>query len=73
MVIFIGICLTLLVFSVIVFFHELGHFLAARRAGIRVEEFGLGIPPRAKTLGTDAYGTEYTLNWLPIGGFVRLK
>lgn len=52
--------------------HELGHFYAARRSGVEVEEFGVGFPPKAKSLGR-RNGTEYTLNWLPLGGFVRLK
>lgn len=52
--------------------HEFGHFIAARRNGVDVEEFGVGFPPRAKLLGTK-HGTEYTLNWLPLGGFVKLK
>jgi regulator of sigma E protease len=56
----------------IVLIHEFGHFLMARLAGIRVLEFGLGFPPRAKVLGHD-HETEYTLNYLPIGGFVRLE
>jgi regulator of sigma E protease len=51
--------------------HELGHFIVAKLNRIRVEEFGLGFPPRAKHLFTHD-GTDYTLNWLPIGGFVRL-
>lgn len=50
--------------------HELGHFLAAKKAGIKVEEFGFGIPP--KMFGFKKGETEYTLNWLPMGGFVRL-
>lgn len=61
-----GILLSLLVFSVIVFFHELGHFMAARRAGVKVEEFGIGIPPKAMEIGKDKKGTLYTLNWFPI-------
>jgi len=73
MSVFFGILLAIFVFSVIVFFHELGHFMAARRAGVKVEEFGIGIPPKAAVLGKDKKGTVYTLNWLPIGGFVRLK
>ncbi len=56
----------------LVIFHELGHFWAARRAGIEVEEFGIGFPPKAKTIAKKN-GTEYTLNWLPLGGFVKLK
>jgi regulator of sigma E protease len=63
----------LLVFLVpLVVIHELGHFIAARRAGVRVHEFGIGFPPRARVLSRRG-DTEYTLNWLPIGGFVRLE
>ena len=51
--------------------HELGHFLAAKLFRVRVEEFGVGYPPKAISFGTWG-GTEYTLNWLPFGGFVRL-
>ena len=61
-----------LVLGVLVFFHELGHYLAARRAGIVVEEFGMGYPPRAKKLFRYD-GTDFTLNWLPFGGFARMK
>lgn len=50
--------------------HEAGHFLAAKAAGIAILEFGIGFPPRALTLGRRGE-TEYTLNWLPVGGFVR--
>lgn len=50
--------------------HETGHFLAARAVGITILEFGIGFPPRALTLLRRG-GTEYTLNWLPVGGFVR--
>jgi regulator of sigma E protease len=57
----------------LVLIHEFGHFLVARRAHVTVHEFGIGFPPRAKVLGTDSHGTEYTLNWLPIGGFVRME
>src|SRR5664280_727646 len=56
----------------LVLLHELGHFIMARLARIRVLEFGLGFPPRARILGHD-HETEYTLNYLPIGGFVRLE
>lgn len=62
----------LLVLSFLVIIHELGHFISAKKAGIRVDEFGIGYPPRALTLYKDAAGTEYTVNWLPFGGFVRL-
>ena len=66
--------MTLLVFffilSVLVLVHEAGHFLVAKKAGIKVEEFGFGYPPRlwAKKIGE----TEYSLNAIPFGGFVRL-
>jgi regulator of sigma E protease len=66
--VFIGFVLILL----LVVAHEAGHFFAARRSGVEVEEFGVGFPPRAKVL-TKKNGTEYTLNWLPLGGFVKLK
>ncbi|MBM4401689.1 MAG: site-2 protease family protein [Candidatus Cloacimonetes bacterium] len=56
--------------SILILIHELGHFLAAKRAGVRVEEFGLGYPPRI--WGKKVGETIYSLNFLPIGGFVRL-
>ncbi|MGB0384434.1 MAG: RIP metalloprotease RseP, partial [Ardenticatenaceae bacterium] len=61
----------LVVLGVLVFVHELGHFAVAKWAGIRVEEFGFGFPPRMLTLFKKGE-TEYTLNWLPLGGFVRM-
>jgi regulator of sigma E protease len=64
--------LGLICFVGLVVIHEYGHFIAARRNGVDVEEFGIGFPPKAKTL-TVKNGTEYTLNWLPLGGFVRLR
>lgn len=56
--------------SILVFVHELGHFLVAKWAGVFVEEFGFGLPPKifSKKFGE----TELSLNWLPIGGFVKL-
>lgn len=60
----------LVVIGPLIFFHELGHFLAARASGIEVEEFGIGYPPRMLTL-CERNGTKYTLNWLPFGGFMR--
>lgn len=62
----------LVLLSLLIMIHEFGHFSAARRAGVIVEEFGFGLPPRAKTLFTQG-GTRFTLNWIPFGGFVRLK
>jgi regulator of sigma E protease len=61
-----------LVLGVTVLIHELGHFIAARLARVRVLEFGVGFPPRARVL-RDRGDTVYTLNWLPIGGFVKLE
>ena len=60
-----------LILSVLVLIHEFGHFLMAKAFGMRVEEFGIGLPPRAKALFTKA-GTLFSLNWLPVGGFVKL-
>ncbi len=90
-----------LVLSILVFVHELGHFFTARRFGVKAEEFGFGFPPRIlgfyrnnsgkwkKVLGTRSIeslnnldneedrpakkSTVYSLNWLPIGGFVKIK
>jgi len=58
--------------GLLVVIHELGHFVVARLAGVRVLEFGLGFPPRAKVLSAKG-DTLITLNWLPLGGFVRLE
>jgi len=60
------------VFAGVVLIHELGHFVAARLLKVDVEEFGIGLPPRALTLFRWK-GTAFTLNWLPLGGFVRPK
>jgi len=61
-----------MVFGVMVLVHELGHYVVGRRAGIKVEEFGFGYPPRIATLAVRG-GVEYTLNALPLGGFVRFS
>jgi len=61
----------LLLLSVLVLVHELGHFVVARFFGVGIEEFGLGMPPRAKKLFRWKE-TLFSLNWLPIGGFVKL-
>ncbi len=77
------------VLAVLVFVHELGHFLVARKNGVKAEEFGLGFPPRAigfyksndgkwkKVKGSkevkDAKSTIYSLNYVPLGGFVKIK
>lgn len=68
----VGVVLFVLILGVLVIAHELGHFVTARLAGIRVHEFGIGMPPRAKVIANEGE-TLVTLNWLPIGGFVRLE
>ncbi len=74
---FFAILAGLLILTFLVVIHELGHGIIARRNGVTVEEFGVGFPPRAKGwkkaksfLGKNV---EYTLNWLPLGGFVKLQ
>ncbi len=79
----------ILVLSLLVFVHELGHFYSCKKLGVKPEEFGFGFPPRAfgfykdnngnwkKVIGKkevkDAPGTVYSVNWIPLGGFVRIK
>jgi len=60
----------ILALSVLVLVHELGHFFTAKFTGVRVEEFGLGLPP--KIISKKKWGTVWSLNWLPIGGFCKL-
>src|SRR3972149_3409534 len=61
---------TIFVLGLLVFVHELGHFLAAKKAGVRVERFSLGFPP--KMFGWKIGETEYMISWLPLGGYVKL-
>jgi len=68
----ITVVLFFVVLGSLVLIHELGHFITARLARVRVLEFGIGFPPRARILRSRGE-TLYTLNWLPIGGFVRLE
>lgn len=67
---FITILVFILIFSILILIHELGHFFMAKRMGIKVEEFGFGLPPRiwGKKIGE----TIYSINCFPFGGFVRL-
>ncbi len=60
----------LITLSVLVLVHELGHFISAKKHGVKVEEFGFGYPPRI--FGIKRGETTYSLNWLPFGGFVRM-
>ncbi|MBP7876314.1 site-2 protease family protein [Candidatus Woesebacteria bacterium] len=67
-----SILLVILVLSFLVIIHEMGHLLVARWAKVKVEEFGIGYPPKVKELFRWR-GIPFTLNWIPFGGFVRLK
>ena len=60
----------LAVLVVLVLVHELGHFIVAKRAGITVQEFGVGFPPRIASVMW--HGTRYSINWIPLGGFVKM-
>ena len=60
----------LVVLALLVLVHEFGHFVTARKAGMKVFEFGFGFPPRAFSKVGD---TTYSFNWLPLGGFVKIK
>lgn len=65
------IALLVMLLSFLVIIHEFGHFFSARWLGVKVDEFGLGYPPKIRTLFS-WLGTPFSLNWLPFGGFVRL-
>lgn len=58
--------------AALILLHEFGHFLVARLLKVEVEEFGIGFPPRMVKL-FESNGTAFTLNWIPLGGFVRPK
>jgi regulator of sigma E protease len=61
---------TIVVLGVLIFVHELGHFLAAKALGVKVERFSLGFPP--KLFGRKYGETEYMLSWIPLGGYVKM-
>src|SRR3990172_8193126 len=65
-----SIIVLIFIFGLLIFVHELGHFMAAKRAGVKVEEFGFGFPPRL--FGVKRGETIYSLNLLPLGGFVKI-
>ncbi len=62
----------ILILSFLVIIHELGHFIAAKWAKVKVDEFGVGYPPKAIKLFRWKK-TDFTLNWIPFGGFVRMQ
>jgi regulator of sigma E protease len=66
----IALILFILIFSFLILAHEGGHFFMAKRAGVRVEEFGIGYPPRI--FGKKIGETIYSINWIPFGGFVKI-
>lgn len=72
-----GIVIGVIALTILVVLHELGHALVARRNGVRVEEFGIGFPPAAykKKVKKSFLGKNvvYSVNWLPLGGFVKLQ
>lgn len=68
---FSAVIIFIVILSLLVFVHELGHFLTAKKFGMKVEEFGFGFPPRL--FGIKKGETLYSLNWIPIGGFVKVK
>ena len=61
----------ILILGLLIFVHEFGHFITARRSGVKVEEFGFGFPPRI--WGIKKGETIYSINWIPLGGFVKIK
>ncbi len=80
----------IIILSVLVFAHELGHFVTARKFGVKAEEFGFGFPPRilgvyrnkekkwrlvsgSRAVREEVPGTIYSINWIPLGGFVKIK
>jgi regulator of sigma E protease len=68
----VGILSLVVVLGVLVFVHELGHFMAAKAAGIYVHRFSLGMGAPVKALTTRRGETEYAISWLPIGGYVKM-
>lgn len=67
------IILVIIGLSVLILGHEAGHFFAAKAFGLKVDEFGIGFPPRMAAWRPKNSETEYSVNWLPFGGFVRIS
>ena len=63
----------LLVFGVLIFIHEFGHFITARMCGVTVKEFAIGMGPKAFSWNSKKHGTKYSLRLLPIGGYVSME
>ncbi|MFH1449003.1 MAG: RIP metalloprotease RseP [bacterium] len=62
---------TLLTLGLVIFFHELGHFIMAKKVGVKVEKFSIGFGP--KLLGFNYNGTQYLISAIPLGGYVKMK
>ncbi len=58
--------------ALLILVHELGHFLSAKSVGARVDEFGIGFPPRLYAWKKEGSETTYSINWIPFGGFVKI-
>lgn len=69
---FLSIISAIIIFSTIVLIHECGHYFSAKRHWVKIEEFWLWLPPKAKVLWKNKSWTEFTLNWIPFWGFVRM-
>jgi len=69
---FFTILIALIVFGVLIFIHELGHFLAARACGVSIREFAVGMGPKLFSWNSKKYDTQYSLRLLPIGGYVSM-
>ena len=65
--------LWIVVFMILVVLHEFGHFMAARKCWMKVPEFWIWLPPKLCNLWKDKKGTQYTLNWIPLGGFCQIE
>ena len=73
-----GILIGLIILTILVALHELGHAIAATKNGVKLEEFGLGFPPNAFKFKTKTdkilpKGTPIAINWIPLGGYVKLQ
>ena len=73
-----GIVIGLVILTILVGLHELGHAMAAKKAGVKLKEFGLGFPPniftfKAKTDKILPKDTPIAINWIPLGGYVKLQ
>lgn len=69
---FLWIVVSLIIFTLLVLVHEYGHYKTSRIFWVHIEEFGLGIPPRAKKLWKNKSWTLFSLNWIPLWGFVKI-